>query len=585
MNKQHQKKSDRQQGEPPRLSLCMIVKNEEALLGQCLESVKSLVDEMIVVDTGSTDRTVDIAKSYGARVYHHPWQGSFSEARNYGLQFASGDWILQMDADEALEQEDIHIVKKVIQSGLYDAVYVALLSETEDGWGKHYFQRIFRRGKAHYEGIVHNQLKYKGASLNTEIRIYHWGYNLSKEKMQAKFKRTESLLLKQIEEDRSNPFAHHNYLRILRAQERYEDGVEVGKKALLVCKHRMSEHHRQMITYDTAHCCMLVGAHREAESLCRDILDEYPSNLDCLFTLACVQTCQKRYQDAIDTFHRFLSAQKNHKEKPENNMLIVDSYTFDHRAWDNIAKNLLQLGKNEEALEAAGKALDIRPDKAVYDLTLAEALYKLGRRNEARDHLQTVESEKKALPDFYIKWAMLSRRYPELGSPEKILGRGVRTFPDNDEVHNSLAYALFEHDPGEAEEAWHRALQHNPNHVGAKVGLAKLYAHGGKSEDLERTVDDISKASNNREVLKMVGGYCLHAQRYAKAIEVFSRYMTLNPEDTEVLSDVATCYAKLGQYEAALVGYREALRLDSHNPTILKNIKALQRLILNTGNQ
>jgi len=180
---------------------------------------------------------------------------------------------------------------------------------------------------------------------------------------------------------------------------------------------------------------------------------------------------------------------------------------------------------------------------------------------------------------------MLSRRYPELGSPEKILGRGVRTFPDNDEVHNSLAYALFEHDPGEAEEAWHRALQHNPNHVGAKVGLAKLYAHGGKSEDLERTVDDISKASNNREVLKMVGGYCLHAQRYAKAIEVFSRYMTLNPEDTEVLSDVATCYAKLGQYEAALVGYREALRLDSHNPTILKNIKALQRLILNTGNQ
>src|SRR3989304_7047785 len=110
----------------PTLSLCMIVKNEEQFLGQCLDSVQDIVDEMIIVDTGSTDSTVEIARRYGAQIFHHPWQGSFSEARNYGLQYATGDWILQMDADEELEKADIPILKKVLRSDLYDAIFVAL---------------------------------------------------------------------------------------------------------------------------------------------------------------------------------------------------------------------------------------------------------------------------------------------------------------------------------------------------------------------------------------------------------------------------------------------------------------------------
>ncbi len=75
------------------ISLCMIVKDdEEEFLPQCLDSVKDVVDEMIIVDTGSTDRTMEIAKSYGARVYEHPWQGSFSEACNYRMQFVINDF-------------------------------------------------------------------------------------------------------------------------------------------------------------------------------------------------------------------------------------------------------------------------------------------------------------------------------------------------------------------------------------------------------------------------------------------------------------------------------------------------------------
>lgn len=88
------------------LSLCMIVKNEEQHLHTCLMSVRAAVDEMIVVDTGSSDRTKDIARAFGAKVFDFPWTGDFSEARNFSLAKASGDWILILDADEAISPQD-----------------------------------------------------------------------------------------------------------------------------------------------------------------------------------------------------------------------------------------------------------------------------------------------------------------------------------------------------------------------------------------------------------------------------------------------------------------------------------------------
>jgi tetratricopeptide (TPR) repeat protein len=95
------------------LSLCMIVKNEEPHLAKCLMSVKPVVDEMIVVDTGSSDRSKDIAAALGARVFDYPWTNDFSDARNYSLAQASGDWILVLDADEVISRLDHDPLRKI----------------------------------------------------------------------------------------------------------------------------------------------------------------------------------------------------------------------------------------------------------------------------------------------------------------------------------------------------------------------------------------------------------------------------------------------------------------------------------------
>lgn len=214
----------------PSLSACMIVKNEEKFLAQCLTSIKDAVDEIIIVDTGSTDKTIEIAKSFHAKIYHHPWKNSFSDARNHSLSYAKCDWILQIDADETLDQEDIPLLHKLICRDSYNAIFVAIYSELPGGLSKHYYTRIFRRGKAYFEGIVHNQLIFEGASFQSEIRFYHYGYNLTEQEMKNKYKRTGDLLRRQLVGDPDNLFIMTNLIRNYRNEFNFNKVIELGRK-------------------------------------------------------------------------------------------------------------------------------------------------------------------------------------------------------------------------------------------------------------------------------------------------------------------------------------------------------------------
>lgn len=166
----------------PQVSLCMIVKNEERYLAQCLASVAPVVDEIIVVDTGSTDRTIAIATLFGADIHHFTWNGSFSDARNYAIAKASGHWILIMDADEALSPRDHEAFRQLISgsSSPQTAWSVPIRNyshrahiqgwsandgsypeqEQADGWYPAERVRLFPNDpRIRYEGVVHELLE------------------------------------------------------------------------------------------------------------------------------------------------------------------------------------------------------------------------------------------------------------------------------------------------------------------------------------------------------------------------------------------------------------------------------------------
>nr|MDA8216032.1 glycosyltransferase [Dehalococcoidales bacterium] len=194
-------------GDRQTVSLCMIVRDEEANLPGCLESVRDLADEMIVVDTGSTDRTVQVAKSFGAKVYYFPWCNDFAAARNESLLRATGDWILYLDADERLEDGGCQKIRELVDAGKYDAYSLEIRNVKSEGRGEadttHTYSRLFRnRPNVRFEGTVHEQIYpalYRAAMEvgPADVRIIHLGYDLSEGEIKRKAERNLPMLLLQ----------------------------------------------------------------------------------------------------------------------------------------------------------------------------------------------------------------------------------------------------------------------------------------------------------------------------------------------------------------------------------------------------
>jgi len=214
------KKVDRK----PLLSLCMIVKNEEHNLPRCLASVGKLAVQIVIVDTGSTDRTVEIARQFNAEVYFFPWQNDFSAARNESLKYARGEWILILDADDELTPKAQTTIPQLIIDSEYDAfgLIIRNLSTPDDlvRYVDDVRYRLFRNGKGFcYENKVHNQIapsiiRNGGKTRDTDLVILHYGYL---ENPRAKAERSLPMIQSALEADPNNAYLIFKLAETLKA--------------------------------------------------------------------------------------------------------------------------------------------------------------------------------------------------------------------------------------------------------------------------------------------------------------------------------------------------------------------------------
>lgn len=227
----------------PLLSLCMIVRDEEASIGKCLQSVKDIVDEIIVIDTGSTDRTAAICRSFGASVWCKSWNGSFADARNEGISKAKGRWILWLDADEVLEQSDPGSLRDNLLET--DAAIAALQVVNYTGVSQELPEpiylcpqvRLFRNGLGLcFNGNIHETLVHSdGSQLNETpvllpLQIHHYGYLEDTVRIKGKVERNLKLLEQELASGKSNPWLYYHlaseYTRLNRFEEAF---VQVNK--------------------------------------------------------------------------------------------------------------------------------------------------------------------------------------------------------------------------------------------------------------------------------------------------------------------------------------------------------------------
>lgn len=216
------------------LSLCMIVKNEEKILDRCLNSINDIVDEIVIVDTGSTDNTKNIAYKYTDKVYDFEWVYDFSKARNYSFSKATGDYIIWLDADDVILPEDYIKLKKLKEKmdGTVD-IYMLNYNYAQDELGNCTImqkrERILQREK-NYEWIspIHEVIVPTGNIVDVDITVTHKKEEIKD--LERNLKIFEKMIKDGEELDDRQEYAYAKELYYLQhyeeAKERYEKFIE-----------------------------------------------------------------------------------------------------------------------------------------------------------------------------------------------------------------------------------------------------------------------------------------------------------------------------------------------------------------------
>lgn len=379
----------------PTLSLAMIVKNEEKNLGHCLASVKGLVDEMVVVDTGSTDGTVALAEGFGARIGHFPWTGDFGAARNESLRLCTGDWVLILDADEAVDALDHSRIREAIS----------------------------RDDIAAYNLISRNYSETAGSVLLDQVVVPN--------------------TTDYTEGSRFPYYADAPNLRLVRRYPdlRYEGRVHevlvpyFQRRNLPMGALDAVVHHYGKVDYERERhklAFYLELAEKDAAA--------HPLNEQCQFNLMLQAYAAGQWKKAVNAGVAFTRLSR---WVP---LVVYTTVGMAHQ----------QLGRHGDALSCFETVLRSQPDHALSLQRLALSLLALGKADEGRRHLENALAANPQFGPAHFALAELEEASGRVEAARQALQRGLRILPDHERMHFALVQLDLRHqlEAQAASDAW-----------------------------------------------------------------------------------------------------------------------------------
>ncbi|MES2789462.1 MAG: glycosyltransferase [Planctomycetota bacterium] len=301
-----------------RVSLCMIVRNNAETIGPCLMSIQPWVDEMWVVDTGSTDGTPDICRTMGAQVRHWPWCDDFSAARNESLKEATGDWIFWMDSDDTIPPECGRKLRALVD-GPHDGEVLGYVLQVHcpgptstgprDVTIVDHIKLFRNRPELKFEHRIHEQIlpairRVRGEVKFTDIYVVHSGSDHSPEGRIRKLERDFKLLHLDLAERPDHPFVLFNLGMTYADIQDFSAAVHWLQRCLLVS--RVEESHVRKAY------ALLVSAHyqqqkfTEGYELCRQARQHYPDDQELLFRQAMLQHQLGLLEEAVQSYQAVL---------------------------------------------------------------------------------------------------------------------------------------------------------------------------------------------------------------------------------------------------------------------------------------
>jgi tetratricopeptide (TPR) repeat protein len=372
------------------LSLCMIVKDEEAMLPRCLAAIAPAVDEIVIVDTGSTDRTMEIAREYNANVIEKEWTGSFSDARNASFEAATGDWIIYLDADEVIVADDIQRLKSLTGRTWREAFYLVETSYTgELGDGAALTNNALRvfRNRPHYrfEGRLHEQIGQHlpvyaaGRVEQSSVRIEHYGYLGAVRDAKEKSRRNLELLRAQQAESSPDAFLFFNLGTEYSVIGDYRSALTEFERAWSLVKSHGQEDRDfvpvllQRLVTALRHC----GRPGEAIARGDEALERFPAFTDMVFAQGLAALALNHEDDAIVYWQRCIKM----GDAPSRFGATVGSGTYLPRI--SLAELQVRRGKLEAARDLLVWCIAEHPDVIAVIAPYASVMLRTGANAEA----------------------------------------------------------------------------------------------------------------------------------------------------------------------------------------------------------
>lgn len=367
------------------LSIVMMVKNEEKYLDETLYALndlrKDINTELIILDTGSNDNTVEIAKKYTDKVYFANWNNNFADMRNMSISYASGDWILILDADEKLTNYDK--LKDFFYSDnckKYNSATIQLkniFDKKEESYNLSPLLRMFKNIEGFgYDGTIHEQPRYQGPVYNNIAHFDHYGYMYSDEEIrQRKTERNIKLLLQEIEKNPSDPYTNYqlgmSYISSLK-----------NNDALFYIENSYNLYNKRgrvpiFVIQDLIALYSALKLHIKCENLCMKYIKNDKKNIDIYYYLAISQNYLGKYKESIKSFERYLYLIKNYEISTQGNNM---ESSLDTGQKKDIAKIIIietyyKLGMYDKIVQSIDNSNE-DVIKRVYSIVF-ESLYKL----------------------------------------------------------------------------------------------------------------------------------------------------------------------------------------------------------------
>jgi glycosyltransferase involved in cell wall biosynthesis/Flp pilus assembly protein TadD len=462
----------------PRVSLTMIVRNEEANLEACLRSVSDLVDERIVVDTGSTDRTKEVALRCGAKVFDFPWCDDFAAARNESLRHATGQWILWLDADEELDEPNRERLRQLLGSLRQENVgylmrQFSLLQSSNHAAAQVDHLRLFpNRPDLRWQYRIHEQIltplrRVGGNVCRTDIVIRHKGFH-DPAQQTPKIERNWRLLQMALAEDRQDSFVLYNLGAVAVTQTRYEEGLDYLRRAKANTK--PPDPMLRKVYAFMARAYQQLGELSNALAVCREGRAVFPGDAELLFHEASVLHEQKQWAGAEACLLELLRA------GPGPHLMSSDAGLHGYRTRHFLAEIYRDQGRLEEAETQWRAAVADCPAFAPGWLALARLSLYQNRWLEAEFAANHVERDPQLALEGTLQRGRALLGHKQFAAAQQCFRQVIQQLPQAALPHVYLSHALLQEgkDWAGAEKALRDVLALEPKNQEALNNLQVL---------------------------------------------------------------------------------------------------------------